>query len=285
MSDRPPPSRPKLGLNKPIPVVPLPAEPDQAPIPVTPESAAGTQSIPAQIPAQPVDTCCPDCQRHFPIGAIICTFCAYDRRKGLSAGALARKRARSAAPLLCPKCQYSLVGLTTQICPECGERFSLSGSGRIRNRQSNETYQKRIWIAPSVMVVTALPLCALPLLRMFDQTEARIVAISLTASLLGGVAGYATAAVLLTGWPYTIPHALYRITAVLLLLTAFRVNTSGGGFTPIIWIIAIVALYFFIINFLDTDAKDAGLVVMCMIAGNFLGVAASVYAVYLLINR
>jgi len=284
MSDRPPPSRPKLGLNKPIPVVPLPADPDKAPISVAPESAEGAQSAPPQSSTQPADTRCLDCQRHLPVAAIICSYCAYDRRKGLTAAALARKQSRSATPLLCPKCQYSLVGLTTQICPECGERFSLSGSGRIKNRKVNETYQKRIWIAPSVMMVIALPLCVFPILRIFDPRDALALTISLTGSLLGGVAGYATAAVLLTGWPYTVPHALYRIAAVLLMLTAFRQVIPVGLLTPLTWIIAIVALYFLIINFLDTDARDAGLVVMCMIAGNFLGLAASVYAIFLLIK-
>jgi hypothetical protein len=152
------------------------------------------------------------------------------------------------------------------------------------NRQDNETYQKRIWIAPSVMLGIGLAICVCSLFRFDDIRVIRALVVSTISGILGALAGYTTAAVLLTGWPYSIPHSLYRITAVLLLLASFQLLTVGDMFSPMVWIIAIVALYFLIINFLDTDAKDAGLVSMCMVAGNFLGISAGMRAVYLILK-
>lgn len=132
--------QPGLGAAGPRPaaaptsVEPIPAEPDIIPLAAEPPGArAGAE--------------CPNCGTGVPSGAATCARCGFNRRTGKPLGA----DTPTGHTVKCVQCGYSLAGLKTPRCPECG---SLNTPAELRRaaagREARDTI-RNAYVKPLIM--------------------------------------------------------------------------------------------------------------------------------------
>jgi hypothetical protein len=112
------------------------------------EAAATTAAPPAM-------RCCTNCG-HAIGSAIICTSCGFNTQtRQMLTGAKPTKPAKVAKARNCGKCGYSLAGLETPVCPECGT-ISLPKTTRDKDRDHSRKVVRNAYIAPIMTTIIGL---------------------------------------------------------------------------------------------------------------------------------
>lgn len=96
---------------------------------------------------------CPSCMHTLGHDSVICINCGYDRRTGLigtGPDAKAVKR-KPSSKLTCAKCEYDLTGLRSNVCPECGTKFSLSDRKHRRRSDEAKRVVRMAYLVPAWM--------------------------------------------------------------------------------------------------------------------------------------
>ncbi len=128
-------------VEQPAPTPPKPTEqppPGAAPLPVSDEDPS----------VKIVTRICLSCSHTVHADNPVCAYCGWDARKGLPK----KFREMEAAPKpTCRKCGYELIGLKTNICPECGTRNRLTARGAALDQTSREI-TKWAYLRPALML-------------------------------------------------------------------------------------------------------------------------------------
>lgn len=185
-----------------------------------PGAHAGAEPLPAALVdqvlaspiaiADPVESpaprrACPACAHSLAPDAVVCTQCGYDTRKGFQAGTGVGADSRKGGITKCPSCGYSLKGLRTNVCPECGK------TARPKSREQAHTEASRQTVIaayrnPALMFVfgTAVALIATAVFANrfgFDpERSVKIELVAIIISIPAGVAAYFIAGALWMGF-------------------------------------------------------------------------------------
>ncbi len=89
-----------------------------------------------------------------PPDAVLCVSCGYDTRKGFQVGTGLGASATSSGVTKCPHCGYSLKGLKSRVCPECGKNAHISKAEQLRMESRRAV--RRAYMTPAVMIAAGL---------------------------------------------------------------------------------------------------------------------------------
>ncbi len=256
-------------------VVPKPPD-DDSPIPLADDAApAPRQQSTAHREARMLASAvCPSCESNFPPDAVLCISCGFDRRTHARIDAPSPTKKSKPAPQVvtidCPKCGYNLAGLTTTICPECGEEFIPVRLKRHANKKKATRAQLQLWVTPTIMLGIGSVICIGYVAKLGGGMVAAIWAIGTSFSALGGFSGYALIAANLTGWPYGIGNSLLRISGILMIMTAALILIPIPSFIITISV-AWTIISFLCLTTMEMKYHDCGVAATSVILGWILG--------------
>jgi len=217
---------------------------------------------------------CPSCESNFPPNAVLCINCGFDRRTHARIDAPALTKKSKPAPEVvtidCPRCGYNIAGLTTTICPECGEEFTPDGLNRHAKKKKAARAQIQLWVTPTIMLGIGSVICIGYVAKLGGGMVAAIWAIGTSFSVLGGFSGYALIAANLTGWPYGIGNSLLRISGILMIMTAALILIPIPSFIITIFV-AWTIISFLCLTMMEMEYRDCGVAATSVILGWILG--------------
>lgn len=124
---------------------------------------AASEHVDVQLRAMRV---CPACQTSNLPAAQDCRECGFNFATGRAAPTPEERAARASAKLVgipakaaCEKCNYSLKGLRTPVCPECGH-INPTDAAKVDHQQRSLESAKNYWKKPLIMIAASLPIAA-----------------------------------------------------------------------------------------------------------------------------
>lgn len=109
---------------------------------------------------------CPTCETSNLPAAEVCRECGHNFISGRAGPTPEERAARASAKLVgiparatCEKCNYSLQGLRTPICPECGH-INPTDAAKVDHKDRSRESAKRYWMKPVIMIAASLPIAA-----------------------------------------------------------------------------------------------------------------------------
>lgn len=210
---------------------------------------------------------CPSCARPMHAESVICIHCGFDRRKGYRRGNGVGATTAGGGTLECPSCGYSLVGLKHDRCPECGQR-DIGPNSRVR-RQKHAKRAEAIELGGPIGVLIGswfFTAVFVGLGKSGASLAGQLLAFPIL--IIGGFAGYACIAMLLTGWPFSLGMTLLRVGAVVSFLSALSALFSLVGVPFIIRIPIGLGISCAVVTWLlDVELQDAWPTAMAIFAG------------------
>ncbi len=120
--------------------------------------------ISAPVAKMPSGRPCPDCGAFLPEKTVICVGCGFNAQTGMKAQAEKPIKAKKSlrGPGKCTGCGYSLKGLKSPKCPECGTVNVPQTDKRLQDREDSKAVVRKAYLQPLIMfVVGACVSCAL----------------------------------------------------------------------------------------------------------------------------
>lgn len=202
---------------------------------------------------------CAHCGMLLGTGIVICSSCGLDSRTGLLIGTGKPPPARQ-----CTKCGYSLAGLTTPRCPECGT-ISRRASHRDSAGPEWRADLRREYIRLAIMIVVGLGFAGLVAAARSDfASDIPVVLLAVllkyAASLVFGVVVFQICSLLWLGFDAPFHLVLLRLAAVYALTDA---TGAVAGFVPVLFLPLLIVLFVHVgllVELLDLDFYDAALV-------------------------
>ncbi len=116
-----------------------------------PQSQSQSQPRPQARPQTPPAAGCPGCGKSLRADAVICIECGFDKRKGLQRGTGIGAGKVQSGSTTCSSCGYSMVGLKTRVCPECGVE-NKPKSWKDYSKVESARVVRRAYMVPAVML-------------------------------------------------------------------------------------------------------------------------------------
>ncbi len=235
---------------------------------------------------------CPACQTSNATTADTCRECGCDLATGKPASGRLHNAARDARKLKgkpsvakCEECGYSLKGLETPICPECGH---VNPCGHVRPDHAVESKKaaRAYWIKPVVMIGIGLPIAAgaqvytvtsaggsvMKALFVFALTQGIYIVCSFVVYLLLGL--------LFTGFSQSIRLAALSLVALSVSTSAISAGLSVVIPLPLIpWLITVFCYCGIAADLLDMELKSAFIFGLLCGVATYIGLPLIIIAV------
>ncbi len=124
---------------------------------------AASEHVDVQLQAMRV---CPACETSNLPAAEVCRECGHNFITGRARPTPEERAARASATLVgiparatCEKCNYSLKGLRTPVCPECGH-INPTDAAKVDHQERSRESAKRYWMKPLLIIAASLPIAA-----------------------------------------------------------------------------------------------------------------------------
>ncbi|MBX9736357.1 MAG: hypothetical protein K2X32_05475 [Phycisphaerales bacterium] len=118
----------------------------------------------------PTAEACPGCGKSLRFDAVICVECGFDKRKGIQRGTGIGAGKVSGGTTTCSGCGYSMVGLKSRKCPECGVE-NKPKSWKDYSKVENARVVRQAYMVPAIMLGAGLASMCLVLIG-FNAAEA-----------------------------------------------------------------------------------------------------------------
>lgn len=208
---------------------------------------------------------CPACSRAMMPDAVICTSCGYDARKGFQVGTGIGADSRKGGVTACRKCGYSLKGLKSNKCPECGE---VAKPLTYAERRARDTKKQVInaYRTPAIVLAVGAGLVLLALNILANKWSAPLedvvvwYGVSLGVSLPTALVAFAIAGVLWMGFNAPVPLLILQFTATILLSDAAGLLVmSVAPVRMAIWAATTAVFFVTLVTLMEFDAEDAAI--------------------------
>jgi hypothetical protein len=108
----------------------------------------------------PTAEACPGCGKSLRFDAVICVECGFDKRKGIQRGTGIGAGRVSGGTTTCSGCGYSMVGLKSRKCPECGLE-NKPKSWRDHSKVESARVVRQAYMVPAIMLGAGLGVIAI----------------------------------------------------------------------------------------------------------------------------
>jgi hypothetical protein len=245
---------------------------------VEPASADGT------IPLTPEDESvhvkkriCDKCSRTINADAIVCAYCGHDPRKGLPENVA---RARASSPK-CSNCGYDLVGLRTNICPECGTKNRLSHSRSLSMEQTSKETVRQAYRRPAIMLAIGLTGLLIVSLIAGRPVDTLFVLLGYIAQVPAGLGVYVLCCMIWIGFDMPLHLVAFRLAAIYAVVDLVGgVGVAIGVPGIVLSCIMLFTCVGLLMEELDLELQDAIIVAVltafgaCVVAAILLVIAA-----------
>jgi hypothetical protein len=236
-----------------------------APIAIqAPESSP--EDLPFEIP-QAVEglAVCPQCQSSIPFGASLCIQCGFDTAKGKTlstAVGIEEPDTPKGTPASgkCVKCGYSLRGLKSPRCPECGH---LSTPMDIKERMRATSRQTARWAYLKPLIHFAIGILILSFIAAGSDEPAKLAAgytINMVVGIAIGVLAFFLCCLIWMGFDAPMHLTAIRLAGVYALTDAAAALLSFLPLLLISWMITLALYIGLLAESLELDLQDAVLV-------------------------
>jgi hypothetical protein len=229
-----------------------------APIEVAPVATADPIRVRAPVGLQ----LCPECQSSIPYGMTLCVQCGYDAAKGrqhsTEIGVEAEPEPQGPPSGKCYKCGYSLQGLKSPRCPECGAISTRVADIRERMRRQSQETMRWAYIKPLIHLAIG---AALLLAIIFTSADPRAYAIfyglKLAIGVPIGVVSFFLCCLIYMGFDAPMHLTALRLAGVYALTDGLGglIGLAGIPFIPFTITMAIYVCL--LADALDVDLQDA----------------------------
>ncbi len=117
----------------------------------------------------PTSAACPGCGKGLRFDAVICVECGFDKRKGIQRGTGIGASTTKGGSTTCTGCGYSMLGLKTRVCPECGLE-NKPKSWRDHSKVEAARVVRMAYVVPSMMLGAGVVAMCITLIG-FDVAE------------------------------------------------------------------------------------------------------------------
>jgi hypothetical protein len=250
----------KVDGGLPQPVAPIPVA---APVPDDP---AGFDPLPFEIPEAPAGLAvCPQCQSSIPYGSSLCIQCGYDTAKGKHISTTLGidepdTPKGSPASGKCVKCGYTLKGLKSPRCPECGH---LSTPNDIKERMRATSRQTARWAYLKPLIHFGIGILILSFIAAASDAPSGVAilyGVKLAIGVPIGVLAFFLCCLIWMGFDAPMHLTAIRLAGVYALTDAAAALLSFVPIPLIPWLITLALYVGLLAESLELDLQDAILV-------------------------
>jgi hypothetical protein len=229
------------------------------------ESSGALPDVPAiPITVSPSLSVCPKCRSSIPYGQGLCIECGYDVARGRQ---LSTTTGVEEPPLVgkpaadkCTTCGYSLKGLNTPRCPECGTLSLPSTVARDRlHKQSRDTV-RWAYLKPLIQFAVGFAVIILYYAFQNDMSDIAYYAISYIITVPIGVVAFFICCALWMGFDAPLHLTAIRLAGVYAVTDAVGVILGQLPIPLLPWIITLMVYIGLLADSLELDLQDAMLV-------------------------
>lgn len=223
------------------------------------DDAAGITSAAA---AQP--TACPGCGVFLPHGTVICTRCGMNTQTGQALGT--QKLAGEGRQ--CIKCGYSLKGLKSMKCPECGTVNvvkSLKDQRREQDRKTSRQVARNAYLKPLLAFAVGLTIAVLLASQLGADPKAAIISLLVQYAIFVpiGVIVFFLCCLAWLGFDAPMHLSALRLAAVFAITDAVAIPSLALGFYAIGVLLCVMAIA--IHTLMDLDIPDSFILALLLL--------------------
>lgn len=227
------------------------------------------------IPLPGTNELCPGCGMPSSSNAVVCLGCGFNRRTGmftadeLNAAQDPTKPVRK-KKFSCSKCGYSLDGLKSPQCPECGT-INTRETGKLDRRSLSRQIVRDTYMKPAIIAIIAIVGLAIIATVHRSPAYAAFTAIWIAGSVLLGTGVYFMFCLLWAGFDAPMHIAAIRLLAVYGMTTLVSETMDFFLIRPVVWIASILVYYGLLMSLMEIDEwKDALLLTVFMNIARFV---------------
>jgi hypothetical protein len=229
----------------------------------------------ADIPAPSTNELCPGCGMPASSKAVVCLGCGFNRRSGMFTADELNIAQDPTKPLRkkkfsCTKCGYSLDGLKSPQCPECGT-INTRETGKLDRRQLSRQIVRDTYLKPAIIAVIGLVGLAIVAAVHRSPVLGAAYAIWIAGSVLLGTGVYFMFCLMWAGFDAPMHLAAIRLVAVFGMTTFVSETLDFFFIRPVVWVISILIYYGMLMSLMEIDEwKDALLLTAFMTIARFI---------------
>ncbi len=218
---------------------------------------------------------CPGCGMPCSSNAIVCLGCGFNRRTGMFTAdelnaAQDPTKPTAKKKFSCSKCGYSLDGLKTPQCPECGT-INTRERGKLDRQSLSRQIVRDTYLKPAIIALIAIVGLAVLALVQRSPVFALFCGVWIAGSVIVGTGVYFMFCLLWAGFDAPMHIAAIRLAAVYGMTTLVGETLDMFLIRPVVWIATILVYYGLLMSLMEIDEwKDALLLTVFMTIGRFV---------------
>lgn len=218
---------------------------------------------------------CAGCGMPASSNAVVCLGCGFNRRTGVFTADELNAAQDPGKPLRkkkfsCSQCGYSLDGLKTPRCPECGT-INTRETGKLDRRSLSRQIVRETYLKPAILAVVAIIGLVIVAIVHRSPMLGAAYAIWIAASAVLGTGVYFLFCLLWTGFDAPMHLATIRLFAVFGMATLVGETLDFFLIKPVVWIASTLVYYGLLMSLMEIDEwKDALLLTVFMTIARFI---------------
>ncbi len=255
------------------PIAPPHATPSPLPTPAPTQEPAVIELDESTLPAPAADSLdansrpCPICGRALARTDVLCTECGYNAQTGQRLTPAGRRKAAKEDAAKrgpkCAECGYSLAGIVSGRCPECGHVQGSRGAWRGQDRQQQRAMTRMEYLKPVIMFMVANTIAAITILaRGGHPADFANYMLKIAIEVPVGAAVFWVCCLFWIGFDAPVHLTALRLAGIYAVVSAIAIFTAFFAILPVYGIILAWGIPFavyvgLISEMLEVDLPDA----------------------------